>query len=638
MTIPQERSSNVRPSPFAPRRPRDPDQSGVPPTASMMNDVNWRHPAEAGDGDHSRDADENVLLRELVEQMVLPDTMALPTPNRAPRIIALVAATAIVSVAASVFAVGYLSDRSGSAAAPGTERASVQADVNRAGSAVPQFLVSQPAGPLEADEAVPLGVSIYGTPEGAEFVISGMAPGSTFSTGRSVGTDAWSIPATEVRNAIIAPPRGFVGPMDLSFELRLANGGVVDRKASRLEWSGPVQTAQPGRSAPAVAPAAPLPGGTGGAAVHGVTDREVRFGIAAPFSGPAKELGRQMKLGIDTAFNLTNDSGGVYGRQLRLVASDDGYEPTRTADAVRQLYDKEQVFGMVGNVGTPTAAVALPYALEHKMLFFGAFTGASLLRRDPPDRYVFNYRASYAEETDAVVHHLVKVRRIRPEEIAVFAQQDSYGDAGFAGVTKAMRALRGDAGATLRLNYKRNSLDVQEAVAQLRAHRGPIKAVVMVATYRAAAKFIEKARDLFPGMIFTNVSFVGSTALADELMLLGPRYAAGVIVTQVVPAVNSYSTAILEYKSALSKYFPGEAPDYVSLEGYVAGSVLAQALKRAGPQLDSERLVEGFEGLRNLDMGLGTLLTFARGDHQGSHKVWGTQLDETGQYHPIELQ
>ncbi|MGA2128345.1 MAG: ABC transporter substrate-binding protein [Xanthobacteraceae bacterium] len=608
----------------------------------MMNDVNWRHSAEAGDGDHSRDADENVLLRELVEQMVLPDTSALPTPNRTPRIIALVAATAIVSVAASVFAVQYLSDRSGGAAAPGTERASAPAEAIRTASATPQFLVSQPAGPLDADEAVPLGVSIYGTPEGAEFVISGMAPGSTFSTGRSVGADAWSIPATEVRNAIIAPPRGFVGPMDLSFELRLANGSVVDRKASRLEWSGPVQTAQPARSpaaVPAVATAAAAPsGGTGGIAVHGVTDHEVRFGIAAPFSGPAKELGRQMKLGLDTAFNLTNDSGGVYGRQLKLVAADDGYEPARTAEAVRQLYDKDQVFGMVGNVGTPTAAVALPYALEHKMLFFGAFTGASLLRRDPPDRYVFNYRASYAEETDAVVHYLVKVRRVRPEEIAVFAQQDSYGDAGFAGVTKAMRSLRADAAATLRLNYKRNSMDVQEALAGLRAHRGPIKAVVMVATYRAAAKFIEKARDVFPGMIFTNVSFVGSTALADELMLLGPRYTAGVIVTQVVPAVNSYSTAILEYKSALSKYFPGEAPDYVSLEGYVAGSVLAQALKRAGPQLDSERVVEGFEGLRNLDMGLGTLLTFGRGDHQGSHKVWGTQLDESGQYHPIELQ
>lgn len=610
----------------------------------MTNDVNWRQ-SEGGEGGLSRDADENVLLRELVEHMVLPDTRALPSPGRTPKIIGLVVATAIVSVAASVLAVGYLSDRSGSAVGPVTDTAGRSMDGGRAGAAAPQFLVSHPPGALDADEAVPLGVSVYGATDGAEFVINGMAPGSTFSTGRSVAADTWSIPAADIRNAMIAPPRGFVGPMDLSFELRLANGNVVDRKASRLEWSAPVQTAQGLQSArsvngvagtlAAVAPTAPVPLG----AVRGVSDHEIRFGMAAPFSGPAKELGRQMKLGIDTAFSLANDSGGVFGRQLKLVAADDGYEPTRTAEVMKQLYDKEQVLGMVGNVGTPTAAVALPFALEHKMLFFGAFTGASLLRRDPPDRYVFNYRASYAEETDVVVRYLVKIKRIRPEEIAVFAQQDSYGDAGFAGVAKAMRALRGgDGGLILRMNHKRNSVDVTEALGQLHAHRGAIKAIVMVTTYRTAAKFIEKVRDQFPAMIFTNVSFVGSTSLADELMLLGGKYAAGVIVTQVVPAVSSYSTAILEYKSALAKYFPGEAPDYVSLEGYVAGSLLTQALKRTGPQLDNERLVEGFEGLRNLDMGLGTLLTFGRVDHQGSHKVWGTQLDENGQYHSVELQ
>src|SRR5215469_15594154 len=173
-------------------------------------------------------------------------------------------------------------------------------------------------------------------------------------------------------------------------------------------------------------------------AVRGVTDSEIRFGISAPFTGPAKELGQHMKQGIEAAFNVANAKGGVYGRQLRLVAVDDGYEPARTAATMKQLYEKDQVFGLVGNVGTPTAVVALPYALHRKMLFFGAFTGAGLLRNDPPDRYVFNYRASYAEETTAVVNYLVKVRRLLPEQIAVFAQQDAYGDAGFSGVEKAI--------------------------------------------------------------------------------------------------------------------------------------------------------------------------------------------------------
>jgi Periplasmic binding protein len=205
--------------------------------------------------------------------------------------------------------------------------------------------------------------------------------------------------------------------------------------------------------------------------VRGVTDHEIRLGISAPFTGSAKELGIQMKLGIETAFNLINESGGIHGRQLRLVVADDGYEPMRTAETMKELYEKQQVFGFIGNVGTPTAVVALPFALERRTLFFGAFTGAGLLRRDPPDRYVFNYRASYAEETDAVVRYLVKMRGLRPEQIAVFAQQDAYGDSGFAGVAKAMRALRGgNEGTILRLDYQRNTLDVDDAVARLRAH------------------------------------------------------------------------------------------------------------------------------------------------------------------------
>ena len=228
-----------------------------------------------------------------------------------------------------------------------------------------------------------------------------------------------------------------------------------------------------------------------------------------------------MKIGIEAAFNAVNANGGIHGRQLRLITADDGYEPARTAETMKRLYEKDQIFAVVGNVGTPTAAVALPYALDRKMLFFGAFTGAGLLRSDPPDRYVFNYRASYAEETSAVVHYLVKVKRLRPNQIAVFAQQDSYGDAGFSGVTKAVRALGGDEKAILRLHYQRNTVDVDDAVEQLKKSRIPIKAVIMVPTYRAAAKFIEKTRDLFPGMIYTSVSFVGSTALANELMQLG---------------------------------------------------------------------------------------------------------------------
>jgi branched-chain amino acid transport system substrate-binding protein len=436
---------------------------------------------------------------------------------------------------------------------------------------------------------------------------------------------------TQLLNRSVADGRNAVTAGKI--ECRLAERQLADLERS---IAGPTLSGvigpSPAAAATSVAPVAVGP------PTRGVTDHEIRFGIAAPFSGPAKELGRQMKLGIDTAFNRVNDAGGVDGRMLRLIAADDGYEPTRTAEAMKQLYEKDQVFGFIGNVGTPTAAVAVPYALERRMLFFGAFTGANVLRNDPPDRYVFNYRASYAEETDAVVHYLIKLRRLQPRQIAVFAQQDSYGDAGFAGVAKAFRTLGISDNAIVRLNYKRNTVDVDDAVNQLKSQKPAIKAVVMVATYRAAAKFIEKTRDLYPGMIYTNVSFVGSTSLAEELMLLGPRFATGVIVTQVVPAVAGYSSMVLEYKNAVAKYFPGEAPDYVSLEGYIAADVLILALKRTGPQLDTERLIDNLESMRNLDLGLGTPLNFGRAEHQASHKIWGTAIDENGRYQPIELE
>jgi branched-chain amino acid transport system substrate-binding protein len=397
-------------------------------------------------------------------------------------------------------------------------------------------------------------------------------------------------------------------------------------------------------AAAALAPAAPIahaapPAGKSAAEIRGVSDKEIRFGISAPFSGSTKELGHQMKLGIEAAFNEANANGGIHGRRLKLITADDGYEPARTAETMKQLVDTHQVFGVIGNVGTPTATVALPFALDRKMLFYAPFTGADLLRHVPPDRYVFNFRASYAEETEAVVQYLLKVRGLRPEQIAVFAQHDAFGDAGFAGVAKAMRALRGgNEGSVLRLNYERNTVDVEDAIARLRESRVPIKAIVMVATYRAAAKLIEKTRDAHPDLIYTNVSFVGSTALAQELLLLGRKYADGVIVTQVVPSVEGSSSVSLEYKAALAAYAPGEAPDYVSLEGYLAARVLVKALKRAGPQLDTEKVVEALESLRDYELALGAPLIFSRTEHQGLHKVWGSQLDANGRYQPIELQ
>ncbi|MGJ4948848.1 ABC transporter substrate-binding protein [Bradyrhizobium sp. HKCCYLS20291] len=405
----------------------------------------------------------------------------------------------------------------------------------------------------------------------------------------------------------------------------------VERQLTDLERS----LGQPAGAAPSSPPVGTT-GAVTSAPVRGITDREIRFGIVMPFTGIRKETGRQMRLGIETAFARANEAGGIGGRQLRLIAADDGYDPNRTLAAMTQLYEKEQVFGFIGNVGTANSQVAIPYALERRTLYFAPNTGAAVVRRDPPDRYVFNYRASYAEETNALVRYLVKMKRIPPRQIAVFQQQDAFGDDGFAGVAKAYRQLN-IADPVPRFTYPRATVDVDEAVNQIKAHKPQIKAVIMVSTDRAAAKFIEKTRDSMQGLIYANVSAVGSTSLATELKLLGPRFTNGVIVTQGVPSVAGYSSLVLDYKTALAKFSPGEAPDYTSLEGYIAATILIQALKQTNP-LDTERLVDTLESMPNLDLGLGAALAFGRAEHQASHKIWGTALDETGTYQPIEIE
>src|SRR5215813_1114133 len=101
---------------------------------------------------------------------------------------------------------------------------------------------------------------------------------------------------------------------------------ITERQLADLERSTrsePETTSAASTIGPTPAAAATTPGQILTApVVRGVTDKEIRFGIVAPFSGAARELGRQMKLGIDTAFSRVNDAGGIDGRSLRLMAAD----------------------------------------------------------------------------------------------------------------------------------------------------------------------------------------------------------------------------------------------------------------------------------------------------------------------------
>jgi branched-chain amino acid transport system substrate-binding protein len=197
---------------------------------------------------------------------------------------------------------------------------------------------------------------------------------------------------------------------------------------------------------------------------NGVGDTEVVFGMSAPFSGTAKEYGRQLRLGFEVAFAEMNEAGGIHGRQLRLVAMDDAYEVARARIATRDLIERHKVFAIVSQFGTASSEAVLPYVLDRQVLFFAPYTGAGTFYNDPPDRYVFTYRPSYKEETAAAVRYLVEVRRLKPSQIAVFQQNDNFGDSGFTGVAYQVRKYRLDPAKLVRVTYPRNTVDVDGAV------------------------------------------------------------------------------------------------------------------------------------------------------------------------------
>ncbi|MEM9594130.1 MAG: ABC transporter substrate-binding protein [Acidobacteriota bacterium] len=379
-------------------------------------------------------------------------------------------------------------------------------------------------------------------------------------------------------------------------------------------------------------------GGTAGGSstARGVTSERVLVGMSAAFSGSAKELGRGMRTGIEACFQEANEGGGVHGRSLELVALDDGYEPSRTVANMAEMLFEHRVFAFLGSVGTPTAEVAVPLAVEQGAPFVGAFTGADLLRTQPPERLVFNYRASYAEETSALVKFFLDGRGLSPQEIAVFAQEDGFGDAGYRGVVDTL-AERGHTERVPRLAYRRNRVEVGPAVETLLRDHPEVRAVIMVATYRAAAELVRRVEDRGGDLMFASLSFVGSRALSEALREMGPGYAEGVIVSQVVPHYDSALPGVVRYRDALAALSSTEQPSFVSLEGYLACRTFVEGLSRAGEDLSVDGFVAAVESMADLDLGIGADLRFGPDRHQATGRVWGTVLDGSGRYQVLDL-
>ena len=372
---------------------------------------------------------------------------------------------------------------------------------------------------------------------------------------------------------------------------------------------------------------APQPTVAAPATEPGITPGSILFGQSAAFSGPAQELGINMRLGIEVAFAEVNRRGGVHGRELKLTTMDDTYEPEAAATNTRALIRDEGVFALIGEVGTPTSRSATPVAGDAGVPFIAPFTGAAFLR-DPNWNNIINLRASYNQETEEMVERFTKDLGI--ERIAVLYQDDSFGRAGYNGALAALKR-RGMEPVAVGL-YPRNTTAVKTALLDL--GKGRPQGVIMVGAYEPIGTFILWAKQTrLVEAEFITISFVGSNALAE---MLGPD-GEGVYVTQVVPFPTDESLPVVaSYLRALSEYDAGAVPGFVSFEGYLAGRLAIAGLERCGPELSRDCFLDSLLSGGEFEIdGFPLSYSDPRYDNQGSDTVFLTVIGADGKYHPI---
>ena len=353
--------------------------------------------------------------------------------------------------------------------------------------------------------------------------------------------------------------------------------------------------------------------------------KQLVFGQSAALTGPSSLLGQSMRLGLFAAFREVNRVGGVHNYRLILESLDDADEPEAAIANAREFIDRRNVFALIGAVGTPTSAATQPIASERGIPYIAPFTGAEFLRVAQLRPNVVNIRASYYQETEEMVVRLTEDLGV--QRIGVLYQNDSFGRAGLNGLRRAV--ARHGLSLVAEADYPRNTEAIKIALLDLR-HAHP-EAIVIIGTYKPAAALIRWARRLDFNPYFVNISVVGSSALARELGSGG----AGVYITQVVPfPLDSSIPVVDQYRHALALVDPETEPNFVSLEGYLAGRLVVEAVRLAGPRPSRQGFLRALQSAETIDLG-GFPLSYGDADNQGSDRVYLTVIDEQGRVQPV---
>lgn len=353
-------------------------------------------------------------------------------------------------------------------------------------------------------------------------------------------------------------------------------------------------------------------------AEQGVTDNSIKIGMSGPFSGANGAYGDEMRTVIGLYFDQVNAAGGVHGRKLELVAKDDGYETDRAVANTKALLQEDKVFALTGYYGSSPTTASMQVFSAAETPLVGTISGADSLRT-PVNRYMFHVRASYADETEAIVKQLVSIGMTN---IGVFYQNDGFGKSGLDGVTAALQKHK--LAPSVVATVERNSTDVDAAVAAF--VKAAPQAIVMVTLYKPTIAFVRKLKEADRHPFLATLSPVGADILGKEL----GDGARGIMISQVMPFPWDDTRPIVrDYQKMMKKYKKSEPPSYYGIEAYIGASVLVDAIKMAGRDLTREKLVEALETMREFNVG-GYPVSYSGASHNGSKYVEITVIGSKG--------
>ncbi len=360
------------------------------------------------------------------------------------------------------------------------------------------------------------------------------------------------------------------------------------------------------------------------AAQQGVTADTVTFGQSACFSGPNKYLGRYYRSGILAAFEEINDLGGISGRKLELTSRDDAYEPEQAAANAKRFASENDVFAVIGGVGTPTAKRIAPVLRTADIPFVGPFTGADFLRDASKLPNVINLRAGYRDEVVTLVDHMVD--NLGKTRFGVIYQEDAFGRSVMNNYKEALekRGLP----ILAKTAYSRNTHAIHASLFAI--SKADLDALLIIGPYPTNSELINLIHSTGHEYTVANLSF----SFYRELKKAIERPDEKILVTEVVPdARNRDRKVVQQFQRAIRMYHePGTGSvenliNEVSLEGYILGRFVIHVLDRLGNEWTRERFM--MEALSPDPVAIDDwILEFEPGTNTGSSYVRLTNLGD----------